>query len=261
MPDGELRQIQIRGDAVHAYTKERKTRRTTRKNMRDEENSQHGGDLVPGRSITGAANYQRAANITKQLQQGGGGPLSAATPPVAVAATPAVAAAAAMRTLPLLTDATGRQVPTVPMMSGGEAPMQKSTMTSQTGGSGSGSAAKPAAKLVLAPAKTKGTTRKALLLTPPASLASHTGLRLQPPGKRATKAPTKGTRKIRMQLSGLKKRLTRSRDISKESRDKPVEVIRQELVTAKLIREKSTVPEPVMRDIWRDYQTLRGRAL
>lgn len=236
MPAGEIRQIQIRGDAVAAYTKERKTRRTTRKNPRDE--VQKGGDDVPGPSISGRANYARAANITKQLQQGGA-PLSVTTPPVAVAATPAVAAAAAMKTLPLLADATGRQVPAVPMMSGGEAPMQKSTMTSQTGGSGS-------AKLVLAPAKTKA-TRKALLLTPP--------------GKRATKAPTKGTRKIRMQLAGLKKRLTRSRDISKESRDKPVEVIRQELVTAKLIREKSTVPEPVMRDIWRDYQTLRGRAL
>jgi hypothetical protein len=230
MPD-ELRQIQIRGDAVAAYTKERKTRRTSRRTL------QKGGDEVPGRSLSGAANYARAATLTKQLQQGGG-PLSAATPPVEVAATPAIAAAAAMRTLPLLADATGRQVPTVPMMSGGEAPMQKTTM--QAGGS-------RAAKLVLAPAKTKGTTRKALLLTPP--------------GKRATKAPSKGTRKIRMQLSGLKKRLTRSRDISKESREKPVAVIRQELVTAKLIRPTSTVPEPVMRDIWRDYQTLRGRAL
>ena len=230
MPDGEIRQIQIRGDAVAAYTKERKTRRTSRRAL------QKGGDDVPGQSLSGAANYARAATISKQLQQGGG-PLSAATPPVAVAATPAIAAAEAMKTLPLLADATGRQVPTVPMMSGGEAPMQKSTMTTQAGG----------AKLVLAPAKTKGTTRKALLLTPP--------------GKRATKAPSKGTRKIRMQLSGLKKRLTRSRDISKESRDKPVAVIRQELVTAKLIRPTSTVPEPVMRDIWRDYQTLRGRAL
>ena len=235
MPD-ELRQIQIRGDAVHAYTKERKPRRTTRKNTRGDEDSQHGGDVAPGRSITGAANYQRAANITKQLQQGGAG-LSASTPPPVVAATPAVAAAAAMRTLPLLA-ATGQPTTVVPMMSGGEAPMQKTVMESQAGG---------AKKLVLAPAKTKGATRKALVLTPP--------------GKRATKAPTKGTRKIRMQLSGLKKRLTRSRDISKESRVKPVEVIRQELVAAKLIREKSTVPEPVMRDIWRDYQTLRGRAL
>ena len=244
MPD-ELRQIQIRGDAVHAYTKEKKTRRTTRRAL------QKGGDEVPGRSLAGAANYARAATISKQLQQGGGGPLAAATPPVAVADTPAIAAAAAMRTLPLLADATGRQVPTVPMMSGGEAPMQKTVMASQAGGS----ANKPS-KLVLAPAKTKA-TRKALLLTPPAS----SGVRLQPPGKRATKAPTKGTRKIRMQLSGLKKRLTRSRDISKESRVKPVEVIRQDLVAAKLIREKSTVPEPVMRDIWRDYQTLRGRAL
>jgi hypothetical protein len=229
MPEGEIRQIQIRGDAVAAYTKERKTRRTTRRA------SQEGGDAVPGPQLARAVNYARAANITKQLQQGGA-PLSAATPPVAVAATPAIAAADAMKTLPLLADATGKQVPTVPMMSGGEAPMQKTVMATQAGG----------AKLVLAPAKSKS-TRKALVLTPP--------------GKRATKAPTKGTRKIRMQLAGLKKRLTRSRDISKESRDKPVEVIRQELVTAKLIRPTSTVPEPVMRDIWRDYQTLRGRAL
>jgi hypothetical protein len=238
MPDGEIRQIQIRGDAVAAYTKERKTRRTTRRAGSQHGDLQTGGDEVPGRSLTGAANYQRAANITKQLQQGGS-PLSATTPPPTVAATPAVAAAAAMRTLPLLPGA--GQVPTVPVTSGAEAPMQKTTLESQAGGS-----AKPAAKLVLAPAKSKS-TRKALVLTPP--------------GKRATKAPTKGTRKIRMQLAGLKKRLTRSRDISKESRDKPVEVIRQELVTAKLIRPTSTVPEPVMRDIWRDYQTLRGRAL
>ena len=251
MPDGEIRQIQIRGDAVAAYTKEKKTRRTTRRTR--DERPQEGGDVVPGPQITRAANYARAANITKQLQAGGA-PLSATTPPPVVAATPAVAAAAAMRTLPLLAGA----VPTVPVSSGGEAPMQKTTVESQAGGcslapmvaggcslapmvaGGSGSA-----KLVLAPAKSK--TRKSLVLTPP--------------GKRATKAPTKGTRKIRMQLAGLKKRLTRSRDISKESREKPVEVIRQELVAAKLIREKSTVPEPVMRDIWRDYQTLRGRAL
>jgi hypothetical protein len=191
---------------------------------------QEGGDAPPGASISSAANYQRAANITKQLQQGGA-PLSPTTPPPAVAATPAIAAAAAMRTLPVLADATARQVPTIPVTSGGEAPMKP---TEQTGG-------RPA-KLVLAPAKSK--TRKALLLTP----AKHSGSK-------------KGTRKIRMQLSGLKKRLTRSRDISKESRDKPVEVIRTELVAARLIREKSTVPEPVMRDIWRDYQTLRGRAL
>jgi hypothetical protein len=153
-----------------------------------------------------------------------------------------------MKTLPLLA-ATGQPTTVVPMMSGGEAPMQKTVMASQAGGRSLAPMVAGGAKLVLAPAKTKGTTRKALLLTPP--------------GKRATKPPTgsKGTRKIRMQLSGLKKRLTRSRDISKESRDKPVEVIRQELVTAKLIRPTSTVPEPVMRDIWRDYQTLRGRAL
>jgi len=241
MPDSELRQIQIRGDAVSAYTKERKTRRTSRRTL------QKGGDDAPGPSMSVAANYALAATLTKQLQAGGG-PLSAATPPVAVAATPAIAAAEAMKTLPLLA-ATGQPTIVVPMMSGGEAPMQNTTL--QAGGR---------AKLVLAPAKTKA-TRKALLLTPPASLASHSGVRLQPPGKRATKAPTKGTRKIRMQLSGLKKRLTRSRDISKESRIKPVAVIRQELVAAKLIRPTSTVPEPVMRDIWRDYQTLRGRAL
>ena len=249
MPAGDVRQISIRGDAVHAYTKERKPRRNTRRTSQRDERSevQEGGDGVPGPSIARAANYARAANITKQLQQGGAG-LSATTPPPSgggVAATPAVAAANAMRTLPLLVDS-GRPTTVVPMMSGGEKAMQATIMDTQAGGS---KPAKPTAKLVLAPAKSKGTTRKALVLTPP--------------GKRATKPPTgsKGTRKIRMQLAGLKKRLTRSRDISKESREKPVQALRAELVAAKLIREKSTVPESVMRDIWRDYQTLRGRAL
>ena len=240
MPDGEVRQVKISGAAVQDYTKERKPRGSTRR-----KSQQEGGDSPPGVSVTGGANYKAAAlQMTKVI---GGGPMSAATPPPVTIATPANAAAAAAATLPLMKAAL-------------------TPMTSSAGpdfalraqGGGADAPAHTKGKLVLTPAKSKA-TRKALLLTPPASL----GLRLQPPGKRATKAPTgtKGTRKIRMQISGLKKRLTRSRDISKESRVKPVEAVRAELVAAKLIREKSTVPEAVMRDIWRDYQTLRGRAL
>ena len=243
MPD-DIRQIQIRGGAINDYTKEPK-RRTTRKTRNE---YQEGGDSPPGAPVTSGANYKAAATLIPKVIGGykgqrGGAPLSDTTPPPAgPVATPAVAAAAAAGTLPLLKAA-------LPMSSSAAPDKLGNDLRVQGGGAG------VKAKLVLAPAKSKA-TRKALLLTPPGEKANLSGAK-----KALAKFPAKGTRKIRMQLAGLKKRITRSRDISKESRVKPVEVIRQELVEAKLIRQTSTVPEAVMRDIWRDYQTLRGRAL
>lgn len=249
MPD-DIRQIQIRGGAINDYTKEPK-RRTTRKTRNE---YQEGGDSPPGAPVTSGANYKAAATLIPKVIGGykgqkGGAPLSDTTPPPAgPAATPAVAGAAAAGTLPLLKAA-------LPMSSSAAPDFAKLGNELRVQGGGAGAKA----KLVLAPAKSKA-TRKALLLTPPGEKANLSGAK-KALAKALAKVPAKGTRKIRMQLAGLKKRITRSRDISKESRVKPVEVIRQELVEAKLIREKSTVPEAVMRDIWRDYQTLRGRAL
>lgn len=245
MPD-DIRQIQIRGGAINDYTKETK-RRTTRKSRNE---YQEGGDSPPGAPVTSGANYKAAATLIPKVIGGykgqrGGAPLSDTTPPPAgPAATPAVAAAAVAGTLP------SNKIP-LPMSSSAAPDFAKLGNELRVQGGGAEAKAKAKAKLVLAPAKSNA-TRKILLLTPPGEKANLSG---------AKKVPTKGTRKIRMQLSGLKKRITRSRDISKESRVKPVAAIRAELVEAKLIRPTSTVPDVVMRDIWRDYQTLRGRAL
>lgn len=103
----------------------------------------------------------------------------------------------------------------------------------QTGG-------KKGGKLVLAAKKTK----PKLLLAPPS-------------GK-------KKTRKIRVQLSGMKKRLTRAKHIHKESKEKSIEEIRTILETAKLVKPASSgkkVPEDVLRNIYKDYMLLRGKAL
>jgi len=72
------------------------------------------------------------------------------------------------------------------------------------------------------------------------------------------------TRKIRVHLSGLKKRITRARTIHKDSREKSIHEIRVLLEDAKLIKpakDGKTVPDSVLRDIYKDYMLLRGKAL
>jgi hypothetical protein len=72
------------------------------------------------------------------------------------------------------------------------------------------------------------------------------------------------TRKIRVHLSGLKKRITRAKSIHKDSREKSIHDIRVLLEEAKLIKpakDGKTVPESVLRDIYKDYMLLRGKAL
>lgn len=100
-------------------------------------------------------------------------------------------------------------------------------------------------RLILSPAKTK--TKKVLLAAPV--------------NKQNVK---KGeTRKIRVQLSGLKKRMTKAKSIHHDSRDKPIAEVRKLLEDAKLIKPDLTgkVPENVLRDIYKDYLLLRNRAL
>ena len=106
---------------------------------------------------------------------------------------------------------------------------------------------KPTSKLTLTPAKR---SPKKVILAPART-------------KSATKV--RETRKVRVHLSGLKKRLTRAKHISKESADKPIADIRKELEEAKLIKPLAgpgeKVPQGVLRGIHRDYLLLRNRAL
>jgi hypothetical protein len=107
-------------------------------------------------------------------------------------------------------------------------------------------------KIILKPAKK---TPKKIVLGPPAIVKT----------KKRSMNPRE-THKVRVQLSGFKKRVTRAKAISKESSQKPLVIIRKELEDAKLIKPigqdaKERVPEAVLRSMHRDYLLLRNRAL
>lgn len=96
----------------------------------------------------------------------------------------------------------------------------------------------------------------------------HAGIVLAPPS--ASKKATTGTRsaraskRIRVQLSNMKKRITTAKIIHKDSKEKSIEEIRSLLEEAKLVKPASsgkTVPEEMLRSIYRDYLILRSKAL
>jgi len=118
--------------------------------------------------------------------------------------------------------------------------------------------AKPA-KIILNPPKK---SPKKIILAPPASppTSSHAHVHAKP------KIKSKGTRKVNVHLGGFKKRITRAKHIKKDSSEKSIKEIRKVLEEAKLIKplgsdSKDAVPEEMIRGIYRDYMTLRQRAL
>lgn len=115
------------------------------------------------------------------------------------------------------------------------------------------------------PVKPKtGEAKPKLLLHPPKKNPKK--LVLAPPAITKPKKRSRDTHKVKVHLSGFKKRVTRAKAITKESSQKPLTDIRKELEEAKLIKPlpkeaKERVPEPVLRSMHRDYLLLRNRAL
>ena len=223
----EVRNVQITGGAVDHYRKERAGGSTRRKRKE----YQDGGDVPPGVPITGAANISAARVIQNSLARGGAA-AAAKDESVVIRKThvpsPAAAPASAAKAEP---KAEAKPEPKA------EAKPEPATKAE----------AKP--KLLLHPPKK---TPKKIVLAPPA---------ITKPKKRSTH-----THKVKVQLSGFKKRVTRAKAISKESSQKPLADVRKELEEAKLIKPlpkdaKERVPEPVLRSMHRDYLLLRNRAL
>lgn len=199
----EVRQVQIRGDAAAAYTKERKTRKR----------KQDGGFDVPSPSgeipFTGA-NMSRVTGLISKMSGGAAPPPGPPPGPLAPA-------------------------PSAPT------PPATSAVPPQTGGK-----AKP--KLILEKKK----SMKKLHLAP----ASVSGKRSAPK-----------TRKIRMNLSGMKKRLTRAKEIHGDSRKKDISEIKKILQEAKLLKPRSSEKpdsseyDLLLRNTYENYMLLRNRAL
>lgn len=204
-----------------------KPRKGTRKQARVQE--QEGGKKSPN----SRSNIPPGPQITSHVNVGNAAPLMAKSNTL-FGTTPQRAGSVPQSPLPLTpatqAAATARTLPPVPAL----APV---------GGGKKG-------KLELVPAKKK-TSR--VLLAPPTA------------GSSKFKRSVKTTRKIRMQLGGLKKRFTRAKDISKESRSKSIAEIRTALEQAKLIKPlkegSKGPPEGMLRDIYKDYMMLRNKAL
>jgi hypothetical protein len=227
----EVRNVQITGGAVDHYRKERgETRKRGRRvaEHKTEHKTEHkGGDSPPGASISTAANFTAARVIQSGLASGGSTQVkkivkeSVNAPPFTPPMKPSV--------VPIKPAA----APVVPTK----------------------------AKLTLTPPKR---TPKKLLLAPPAKKTSGSSASTSASASASTSSQRE-TKKIRVQLGGFKKRITRAKHISHSSKVKPIAEVRKALEDAKLIKPvkegKDSVPEDMLRGIYKDYLLLRNRAL
>lgn len=109
-----------------------------------------------------------------------------------------------------------------------------------------------------------GGAKKKLILEP--KKKSMKKLHLAPSSVSGSKIKSK-TRKIRVNLTGMKKRLTRAKSIHSDSRNKDIAEIKKTLHEARLLKPKtSTKPDSpeydlLLRKTYENYMLLRNRAL
>lgn len=111
-------------------------------------------------------------------------------------------------------------------------------------------------KVILDPSKKK---TKKIVLSPAkkvVKLSSGSDLMKKRPAK-----TLKVSRRIRVSVDGLKKRVHRARTIRRDSQKMPIDALKKELESASLIKEGSKAPEPVLRQMYSDFQVLKQRAL
>jgi hypothetical protein len=226
--ESNVKAVVIKGGAAEDYYKSKGMKKTSKRSTRK---IQHGGDEPPVPAIpVNMGNARQSMNIVRQstptnsrMIGGSSMPSSEITMPGTQPQNPAplTPANVVAKEVGTLTTPLSQPNPNMPKQEGGSAGIK--------GG-----------KLILSGKKTKSK----LILAPPS-------------GK-------KKTRKLRVQLSGMKKRITRAKSIHKESKEKSIDEIRKLLEEAKLIKPAASgkkVPDEILRNIYRDYMLLRGRAL
>ncbi len=112
------------------------------------------------------------------------------------------------------------------------------------------------------PVTQPGQTGGKLVLAPKKKVKGK--LVLAPPSHESKKGKRGQTRKIRLQLSNMKKRFSTAKVIHKDSKEKSIDEIRKILEEAKLIKpikEGKKVPDEILRSIYKDYLLLRNKAL
>jgi hypothetical protein len=120
-----------------------------------------------------------------------------------------------------------------------------SASTSTKAATASATAASTPVKVVLAAAKKKG---RVILAAAKPSTQSST--------RKASHS-----KKVRMTLSSLSRKIHKAKAIRKTATESTIEQIKKVLRSANLIKEGSKAPEPMLRQMYADYMTLKGRAL
>lgn len=256
--------IILTGNAADDYTrhatgaKKRRGGRRTRKQVKDEfdEFEQFGGDTPMGPQIpltqsntSRSQNLSRAVNITKiggSAQKGGSALADQTTGRQPAVQLPIVSTAA--NTGPGTVAQNPEALRTLPAVKAQfEVGTQPNTNVPSVASPSGGGKEKP--KVVLAPKKHKSH----VLLAPPTSSK-----------KPGTRSAIKETRKVKVHLANMKKRVTTAKIIHKDSKEKSIEEIRKLLEEAKLVKpakEGKKVPEDILRNIYKDYLILRNKAL
>ncbi len=132
------------------------------------------------------------------------------------------------------------------------------------GGGSTAAATAPAAtplKVVLAAPKKKGKVILAAAAAPKAGSVAH-GVGA-PAGSThgKTRKHRGGARKIKVSMSSLSKKIHRAKTIRSKATDDSIDVIKKNLHKAGLIKAESKAPEPILRQMYADFLTLKSRAL
>ncbi len=233
--------VMIKGGAVQDYHKSKGLRKTAKrrysKKSRDEED-----DIIPMEMRGGGANVPQPTPLTHTITKVNE-TLSGSNPQDAkLLQTPAVNKALEVGTIPPTgvvnapqSSSTNPVVPAAQSQKGGGTNLKSNINPSPNGGG----------KLVLEPKK-----------------KAKSGVVLAPPTKHKHKRDK--TRKIKVQLSNMKKRITTAKVIHKDSKEKSIDEIRKLLENAKLVKpakDGKKVPEDILRNIYKDYLILRNKAL
>ncbi len=69
------------------------------------------------------------------------------------------------------------------------------------------------------------------------------------------------TKKVRVTISNLSKKIHKAKEIRKTATDSTLDEVKKALHKAGLIKSESKAPETMLRQMYADYMTLKGRAL
>jgi len=69
------------------------------------------------------------------------------------------------------------------------------------------------------------------------------------------------SKKVRMTISCLGKKIHKAKEIRKAATESTLDEVKRTLNKANLIKKDSKAPETILRQMYADYMTLKGRAL